>query len=373
MLTRRRLFSLALLLACLPCLTASADESLNSLREQLVIDAEDGRLDDFTLLEGSLIASGVSERSSLTRYLTVYQHHEFEALAEAIDLAPEQRSAQLFDYLHERMLTGEYIADRTELDLTLADGNYNCVTATVLYCELCRAARIDSQAVAAPGHVFGQITLAKQTHPIETTCGGWFSLLDDDQRSEALAQRRGKQGGEERTLSDIELIAKIFYNRGVFLLERDRHAEAIALIRLSLRLDPFDIAAKANLLAAFNNWALAECENRNWEEAIRLIQTGLQIDPHYEALLANELHAHHGLAMSLCGEGRYAEAAALLEAGYARRPEAPLFSDGRFAIYRSWTESLLRQGRRAEATRVISHVQQIDSRRAMQIRESLGA
>jgi len=155
-------------------------------------------------------------------------------------------------------------------------------------------------------------------------------------------------------LSDIELLGKVYYNRGVSQLEAHEYATAIALLKTSLALDPQDEPARNNLLAANNNWALALCDAGDFAGAADKLAAGRAIDTQYGPLQTNDLYVHQKWVLHLCERGRYSSAVDILEEGFQRRPDAALFDGGRYAVYGMWAKSLLQDKRRDEALAVLN-------------------
>ena len=85
----------------------------------------------------------------------------------------------------------------------------------------------------------------------------------------------------------MELVATIYYNRGVDLLAEERFADAAAANLKAVRLDPQNATAKGNLLATINNWAIDLATSGNYEKAAALWQLGLATDPRYDAFRTN--------------------------------------------------------------------------------------
>ncbi len=83
---------------------------------------------------------------------------------------------------------------------------------------------------------------------------------------------------------------KIYYNRGIDAFNEGRYGEAVATNRKALLLDGGNPLARANLLAAINNWALALCDTRRFAEAEMLLAEGRQYDPQHAAFIHNAIH-----------------------------------------------------------------------------------
>ncbi|MDA1051247.1 MAG: tetratricopeptide repeat protein [Planctomycetota bacterium] len=312
-----------------------------AVTEQLLLaDATDDSLDDFSLLEGALIASGVTDLQKVEHYRSDFAHRIAAIVTSGGD-GPTAitTSERVYQFLHSEILTGQYHSTCTELDRTLDEGDYNCVTATILYHCICHVHGLSPVAVATNTHVRSRF-LEDQTCDVETTCREWFDVVRRDPQAQVLRT----QGQVTRQLSDVQLLAKIYYNRGVSLLEKKDFDQAIALLRTSQLLDPADEPTRDNMAAGLNNWALAECDAGNFERAVELIQEGCREHSEFEPLLANDVHIHQRWAVDLCEERRYAEAMQILHAARQRRPEVALFDRGRLAVLGQWASSFYESG-----------------------------
>lgn len=343
-----RSWGLALILL-LPALLSAP--SLASDEARLLADAADGRLDEVGLLDAAVIAGGGSQADlrAARQKLAAQWLEVGEPLIDT--LPPADRPRAILSALHRLVLTGNYQAECTEVQRTLESGDYNCVTATVLYLDLCRRHGLTGSAVAIPAHVYCRLQ-GKHEQDIQTTCQDWFDVAG--RNSSAFAKQVAAQATPPRVLSDIELLGKVYYNRGVSQLEAHQYGAAIVLLKTSLALDPRDEPARNNLLAAHNNWALALCDAGEFASAADKLTAGRTIDAQYGALQTNDLYVHQKWVLHLCERGQYSAAVDILEAGYQRRPEAALFDGGRYAVYGMWAKSLLQDKRGDEAIAVLN-------------------
>ena len=103
------------------------------LETRLLADAADGVLDRFNLPSACLIAAGVSDERELAKLRS-----RLAALMCSLDqavtshLPASERAKHVHQRLHERVLTGDYDEQATDLRRTLAGGDYNCLSALVL-------------------------------------------------------------------------------------------------------------------------------------------------------------------------------------------------------------------------------------------------
>lgn len=307
----------------------------------------------YDLLDGALVACGETEDASLSAGRRLYDDLRRAVRLPDAGLPTRERARLLLEELHRLMLVGGYDAQASDLRRSLRAGAYNCVSATVLYQSLCAEIDLPVRAVAAPAHVYCRHP-GPPTLDVQTTCATWLRQAAPDVSHlprEALTQAA-------RELSDPQLIAKIYYNRGVAHLGLQEHAEAVRLLRISLLLDPDDETARANLLAAINNWALAECQLGRHERAEWLLVKVAELDPAYAPLRANELHVRQQWVRSLCEREQFSEALRLLDEGHARRPEAPLYDQGRLLVARLWAGSLFEQGLPGDGLAVLERVRE---------------
>lgn len=332
---------------------------------ELITDATDGQLDAFSLVDAALIASGVTDRLEVQNWSSRLTERSAGLAPQLADLEALDQPRAIFDFLHVQLLTGKYSSKCNRLDKTLADGDYNCVSATLLYLQLCRQAGLSAVAVAAPAHVFTRFPSCQLD--VETTFPRWFEVAAAERRADAESRRArypATASSAPREMNDIQLLGKVYFNRGVGLLADGQFAAAVTCLHLAGKLDPDDPTAEVNLLAALNNWALAQGDAGDFEQATRLVEYGLSIDPQYPQLLSNDLHLHQQWALGLCKQSRHSEALAVLERGRRRRADAELFDTGRFAVYRRWVESLLLAEKVDEAFAVLTQARRQHPERA---------
>jgi tetratricopeptide (TPR) repeat protein len=340
----------------LPLLTSAGNIPTNELRfvieppfsgleQKLFADAGDGRLDDFSLLDAAMIAGGVDNIDELNRC-----RERIAAWADQLrqggklGQSPRQQVEAIFEFLHREILHGRYDITCTDLRQAFGQGNFNCVSATVLFNCLAGELGLSCSALETPGHALSRVFLSEGPVDVETTCPSWFHLQHDPVRqAEALEKTIGHNVSNNRKLreiSNIQLTAMIYYNRGVDFLAEKRFADAAAANAKALRLDPLNDTARGNFLATLNNWSIELSTAGRYAEAASLIRQGLVFDPHYEAFTLNFMHVHHQWSQQLCKEGQYREAADLLNQAASEMPDREYFRRAVWDVYRHWSLSL---------------------------------
>jgi tetratricopeptide (TPR) repeat protein len=367
-----------------PTVWAIVETPLSVLEQRLFADATDGQLDEFSLLDAALIASGVKDTAELGRY-----RERMAAWAEELkhsggaDGSPRQQVEAIFTFLHGKILKGKYNIQCTDLRLALDEGRFNCVSATVLFNCLAGELGLSCSALETPGHALSRVYLPDGTLDVETTCPKWFCLQHDrllnnaeqkgqkgavpflstmqawcpenwDSPHKTIGQKPDKDKGKLREISPIQLTAMIYYNRGIDFLAEKRFADAAAANAKAIRLDPLSSTARGNFLATINNWAIDLGNAGDYAKAADLLRQGLARDPHYEAFSLNFAHVHHQWSQELCKEGKYEEAVELLNQAALEMPDNAYFQRAVWDVYRRWAIALFEADKMEEAFAVFA-------------------
>ncbi|MCS7305800.1 MAG: hypothetical protein NZ602_11930 [Thermoguttaceae bacterium] len=376
-------------------------EPVASGEAALLADAEDGRLDDHSLLQAALIASGTVHPHQLQQCQAQFQQWVRQLQEQKIaDLQPLSRAEALFRFMHQKILTGGYDCQASDLAQTIQTGRYNCLTACLVYHCLLEAFGIEAVGVEMPGHVRSRLRLGNQLVDVETTCPQWFELQESSgtasstgpgeifplrlnlqkdrtvqqlpllSQPAALPEKpsadksllgqpfRAETSGGEKQISPVGLVAFIYYNRGVDLLAEGRYQEALAANAKALRLAPGHPRAWGNFLATLNNWAVFLGRSGQYPQATELLRHGLELAPSYKPFLANFLHVHYQWTASLCREGRFPDAWQLLVQTASAAPASyqPAFRAMQLELAQHWAGSLLAQGHHVQASAIWQEV-----------------
>jgi tetratricopeptide (TPR) repeat protein len=320
----------------------------------------DGRFGEFSLLEAGLIAGGVDRCDELHRYCK-----RFDALVESLRQSskvrgtPRQRAEAVFAFLHEAILRGGYSLQASDLRQALDCGRFNCVTASLLFNCLTDRFQLKAVGLEIPGHAMSRLKLPQETLDIETTCPTWFAQIDRSETRTSMRAEDSTQVGHPpavpaevagnsparpaesdrravRQVSEVELVATIYFNRGVDLLAEKRFADAAAVNAKAVRLDPENATAKGNFLATINNWAIDLGTSGEYEKAAALLRLGLAADPSYKVFHSNYVELFRQWSEALCRSGRYADAVRLLTQAAEEQPGEKFFREAAIEILRRW-------------------------------------
>ena len=344
-------------------------EALTGLEQRLFADAADGRLDEHSLLDAALVASGVDRAEALQRYA-----RQRDALVEELrplispTQTPRRQAEVVFEFMHRRVLQGGYHIDCTDLRLALDEGRFNCVSASVLFNCLAGPLGLPVCGLEIPGHAMSRVSLPEEPLDIETTCAEWFRWMGNPgKQAEMAAKAAGTPPshprGPIREVSPVQIAAMIYYNRGVDLLAEKRFATAAAANAKALWLDPDSTTARGNLLATINNWAIDLGNSGRCAEARDLLLQGLALDPLYETFGTNFVHVHHQWVQSLCQAEQFETALKVLSDGAAAQPDRPYFAQALLVVYRRWARSLLERNEQEQAFTVLDQARQRCGRR----------
>jgi tetratricopeptide (TPR) repeat protein len=263
--------------------------ALSPLERQLFADAVEGSLDEFAVLDAALVACGDENSLTIDRCRKTFDAVCSEVRQSAVSALTTLDLAEIIHRtLHQRLLGGGYDANATDLAETLRSGTYNCASATVLWIALARELKLEVHAVEMPGHVRVVVQCDGQFEEIEATCPRWPEAM----RSISPLSPGVRAGGTrpERAITSSGLLAMIYYNRGIDAFNDRQYADAVALNRGALRLDPDNQTARGNLLASINNWALALGDIGQFDAAERLLAAGRNFDPNHAAFAHNAAH-----------------------------------------------------------------------------------
>ncbi len=269
---------------------------LSRVEQKLFDDAADGYLGNHDLLTASLIAGGIDDPYELDLHQIQFDGWVEELERQAIRKLPETRRAEaIFHFMHTRLFHGGYALECTNVFHIFQTGRYNCVSGTILYCCLANRFGLDVRGREITGHAMCRLFLENRAIDIEVTCPRWFELLDNPKRQAKVIEKTlgycpGDSSENFRDVTPVELVATIYYNRGVDLLLNQSFAEALASNQKTLRLDPESKTAWGNLLATLNNWAIHEADQCHYAKAVELLQAGMALQPQFETFQSNYAH-----------------------------------------------------------------------------------
>jgi len=210
--------------------------------QQLFADAADGQLDEWSLEQASILASGVVDKDKRTVLLKQLDRLHAQAkknLAKTSD--PFKKAQRLLKFLHKKSLRAGYVEKQTDVSTLLNKGTYNCVSSAVLFTLVGRRAGLDIRGVEVPDHAFAIVYDGSRHADVETTTKAGFNPARNRGAIKAFAEKTGfayipgSNASKRRETTPLGLIALIYYNHGV---THSKAGDALDLIETGLSLAP---------------------------------------------------------------------------------------------------------------------------------------
>jgi tetratricopeptide (TPR) repeat protein len=338
--------------------------NVDPVEKALFQDAQDGKWDNFNLFRAAMIAEGERDPAKIKNYEmkldSILQKIKNKNQNSNNPVAAENLTREIFESLHREIMTRQYDINCTNISRVFETGKFNCVSATVLFNVLGEKAGLNVHALEMPGHALSRVRFAGKEIDIETTYPDWFKLENKETLAAATTQRvaqsesavpnpvAGSNAGNKkipdnrteseklaelskksREITPVQLIATIYYNHGVDLLNEKRFAEAAMLNIKALYLDPENEAAWGNLMVVINNWALELSAGnktngiKRYDLAAILFDQGRYMDASYEKFKINQLHVYYHWILDLAIKGRIDAAKEVFSYANKRLPDNP--------------------------------------------------
>ena len=306
---------------------------IDPVERALFQDAQTGKWERFDLFRASMIAEGIRDIELIRAYEARLDALVARVTAANRNVTQQALTRALFEAMHKEILTQPYNLDCTELSKVMRTGQFNCVSATVLFNCLAEKAGLDATALEMPGHALSQVRFADgAAMRIETTCPTWFELQSEKERQMATLLRiapapavaspptaqnalaavpepAADLTSNYREISPVQLVATIYYNSGVDLLAKGHYPEAAAANIKALYLDRDNAQAWKNLLTTLNNWAIDAAargkKDRLYDLAVFLLDQGVALDPTFAEFRANYTFVFHDWIRELALLGRF--------------------------------------------------------------------
>ena len=295
----------------------------------LLADAADGRLENWSLADAALLASGVvdeNERQLFRKRIDDLEQAARRATEKATD--PMARSQALLDWLHREVLIGGYSEQQTDLSVLITQGTFNCVSSAVMFGLLAKRLEIDVRGIEVPDHAYAIVYDGTRHADVETTSARGFDPSRNRAAMKAFTQRTGfvyipdAKASKRRETSMLGLVALIYYNHGVEHSRAGRHEQALLAYYRALSLDSGLASAIKNSLVALNRWAQSEADNGDYERAIALLGTGLTLAPKDRALRHNRRVIWQRRITATSQDGSPEQVLAVVKAAHLNDPDA---------------------------------------------------
>ena len=335
----------------------------NALERDLLDDSADGIWQRWDIVSAALVAEGLNNQQRVDAYRN--------QVASVVRQVPSQEKNRLvqtvFETLHSRLLTGKYDVGCTNLAQAIETGDFNCVSATILFHAMAQRSGLDVCGLEMRGHALSRVRFDQQVIDLETTCADWFNLSESERTRSVRPTNAGHDTAYNvarqqtppliepslnaarlldnvqplvstdpadlpptlplnevplnlREISDVQLIATIYYNRGVDELVAGHFSAATVANLKALHLDPHNDNVWRNLMATINNWAIACASKGDYLNAAQLLDEGRFIDDSYELFRSNQVHTFYHWVVDVANRRDYDKALTLLQMAEDRLP-----------------------------------------------------
>lgn len=187
-----------------------------------------------------------------------------------------ERAADLHHWLHQHVLR-TYDASATDLSRVLNNGDYNCVSATLLYVVLARELQIPAATLCRGQHCRVGIHDGPHWLPLETTCATCTGL--SPLKAAVQPVLIGGDTKQERLLNEQGLVGLFWFNRALDELKLKHHRAAVAANLIALSWDLQNADARTNLLASLNFLGLDAAKVGDFAVATRWLMFAGEVNP----------------------------------------------------------------------------------------------
>ncbi len=247
-------------------------------------------------LDDALLASGCDDRDERVRLARSFLEIG-AAIASEIGPSrnPYRTARRIHRAVHSRLLR-RYRADADGLDEVLRSGEYNCVSAALIYGLLTRAAGLDARVVETPRHLFVRLVIDRQQIDVETTASDGFDMrrrLSKFRRfalayKYATAEDLSRRGAaaiydeffEVGSVVDVaESVAFLWQNTGLRAVNEGRPVAAAEAFREAFRIHPGLAENPDGFRVSMARAFLQEYDAGRFSGALRIAAIDLDILP----------------------------------------------------------------------------------------------
>ncbi|MEK6796638.1 MAG: hypothetical protein AABZ39_17815 [Spirochaetota bacterium] len=315
---------------------------LTEIESSFFADIDDGKLDDFTAYDAFLIASGLCERAEYTAYQKKIHAIRDKALADLGSSRGEDPYAlgkKLLFWLYDNVLK-TYQATATVAYTILDNGEYNCLSASILYCLLAADLGLPVYGVMVPDHAFCVLKDARGDKDIETTVKYGFdpgSKEIEKLRNETRYVYVPKNNYSKREeMSVLSLIANLYGNRISLLQHSTGDCEKdMPKYKKGYYIDPRSTFFRENIASCFHNLAIFAVQKNAFTAAMDIIRQGKVFDPKgdYRTLT---LQVYQTQARTAAATNDFAGAIAKTKEAFREYPADPLMRQNVVYYYTTW-------------------------------------
>ncbi|MBQ6780802.1 MAG: hypothetical protein IJP62_06175 [Treponema sp.] len=166
----------------------------------------------------------------------IAKYKELEAAVTVDDfllLPQDERGEKILTMMYERILN-QYVADQTKIDTMFSTGTYNCVSSSMLFFALAKAAGLSVAGQETPDHAFCSVYVDGKKIDVETTNPGGFNpgtkkLVEQTEKSTKYFIVPKKYYSGRKEVGERKFVSLVGRNLVSFMNEKNNYAQAVPL------------------------------------------------------------------------------------------------------------------------------------------------
>ena len=331
------------------------DLELSDDEKSLFEDAKDGSLDDWTLAEAVLIASGVTDKQQREPLLKKIDAHETILRSQLSSTGDAfEKGRRLLWYLHTPPTLIKYERHQTDVHTLLNTGKFNCVSSAAFYNVLARRLDLDARTIEVPDHAFSIVYDGTKHADVEATNRNGFNpsrnpaVLASFKRQTGFAYIADKHPDQRREISQTGLVGLIYYNHGVSHLQRKEFGKALIRNFCALSMDPEYDSAVKNTLGTLANWGAALAKEKKYDQSLSVLNAGIELAPEDAQLRSVRDNVWKRRVFALMDANESDQALAMLREAHQKIPDSG-FDEMQSWVFIRPAQELMKQERWNEA------------------------
>ncbi|MFZ5562523.1 MAG: tetratricopeptide repeat protein [Thermodesulfobacteriota bacterium] len=305
-------------------------------------DLADGTLADYDYYDAFLIASGIVDRR-FSLYRQRIRSLRNRCLA-GVDktAAPYDRGKALLIWLHDNAL--RTYAEKSNLAGDLLDkGEFNCLSATILYCLLGKDLGLSVSGVLTPGHTFCLVSDGERQVVVETTNRYGFDpgRVEEEPVEGGIRQVTvPRVDYTETTVVPLHGLMALLYVNTLdlaTLVVGENETACLPRFAKACLFDPGNDVFANNLSACLNNLAVSALEQDKPAAAMAYIQQGKALGrSSFDDL---DVQYYNQVAQQKAGAGDYNGAIETLATALKNYPGDPVLDNNIAYYYGRWADT----------------------------------
>jgi tetratricopeptide (TPR) repeat protein len=341
----------------------------SDLEQELFKDAEDKTLDHFTLMEAAFIVSGVPDRQALEQQVELFEYM-VEKLAKGLDseAGDYERAKTVFTILH-KVLFKKYDLYAVDMPSVFARGDYNCVSATIVFNALLNRLGIRTAVVLVPSHAYSMVHTEQGAIEVETTspkgfdpartmdeyrkllkqynlAGGAYDVQGDKRTLDTALVKEVQ--GEKTIVDNVTLVAIIYSNLAAARIRDNDSRSALALFMRASALASDNEYFRSNRDALLNNLVVDLIEKGQYPMAIGVAHRSRELpglsEQFHTRILKWLVYAYSRYSVDLQASQQFSGAVTVLKNGLIDVPGDSTLAHNLKAAYIKWGITLMNSG-----------------------------